>query len=129
MKGISAVIATILMLMITVAMVGLAYMYISGIFTSRTAQSLSLSSIDCAGGDIHVMLKNDGTEDIEESDIKIYVDEPGPTETADCGTGTLGAGNTTLCSADLSAESTQGSHTVRIIGPANSITGNVYCAS
>jgi len=36
MKGISAVIATILMLVITIALAGTAYMYISGIFTTQT---------------------------------------------------------------------------------------------
>lgn len=37
MKGVSAVIAAILMLMITMALAGVAYFYISGIFAAKTA--------------------------------------------------------------------------------------------
>ena len=124
MKGISAVIATILMLMITVAMVGLAYMYISGMFASRTAQAISLSSVDCAGGDIHVMVKNDGTESITLTDIDVFVDSGAVN---DCvGSGSVAAGAVQMCDA-ISASA--GSHTLRIVGPSNSITGTVYCAS
>jgi len=35
-KGVSTVIATILMLIITIALAGMAYMYISGVFTTKT---------------------------------------------------------------------------------------------
>jgi len=35
-KGVSTVIATILMLIITIALAGMAYMYIAGVFTTKT---------------------------------------------------------------------------------------------
>jgi flagellin-like protein len=65
MKGISTVVATILMLMITIALAGTAYMYINGAFTSKTAVVLSISSADCsASGSTYtatVYVRNDGT--------------------------------------------------------------------
>jgi len=124
MKGISTVIATILMLLITVGMAGLAYMYISGMFTSRTAQTISLSSADCPGGDISILIKNDGTEDITGTDIDIYVDGGAATDCSAAGTAT--AGQTLLCDSIAAAA---GTHTVQIVGPANSVSGSVYCAS
>ncbi len=125
MKGISTVIATILMLLITVGMAGLAYMYISGMFTSRTAQTISLSSADCAGGDINILVKNDGTENIDTTAIDIYVDGGNAYDCKGAGNTTT-AGGTTFCD---SIAASQGTHTVQIVGPSNSISGPVYCAA
>jgi len=65
MKGISTVVATILMLMITIALAGTAYMYINGVFTSKTGIVLSIASADCSmsGGTYTalVLVRNDGT--------------------------------------------------------------------
>ncbi len=123
MKGISAVIATILMLMITVAMVGLAYMFITGLFTSSTATNIALSSVDCTGGNIYVTIRNTGTESISVADITVYVDDTGTV----CGGGTMTSGNATACTTIASPGA--GSHSLRILGPSNSVTGTVYCAS
>lgn len=60
MKGMSAVIATILMLMITIALAGTAYMYISGTFTSKT-QGIDIADYFCASGTVNLMMKNIGT--------------------------------------------------------------------
>jgi len=46
-KGVSAVIATILMLIITIALAGMAYMYISGVFTGVT-QGIEVSDSYCS---------------------------------------------------------------------------------
>ena len=46
MKGVSTVIATILMLMITIALAGMAYMYISGIFSPMT-QGIEIADAYC----------------------------------------------------------------------------------
>ena len=65
MKGISTVVATILMLMITIALAGTAYMYINGAFSSKTGVVLSIASADCsASGNTYtatVYVRNDGT--------------------------------------------------------------------
>jgi len=64
MKGISTVIATILMLMITIALAGTAYLYISGVFTQQT-QGLEIVDAFCVGGkDAVITIRNVGTTDI-----------------------------------------------------------------
>ena len=63
MKGISDVIAMLLMLVVTIGLVGLAYSYISGVFTARTAVVLSIVSEAsfCNSTAITVAVRNDGT--------------------------------------------------------------------
>ena len=64
MKGISTVIATILMLMITIGLAGTAYLYISGAFTQQT-QGIELVDEFCSGGTSAVItFKNSGTNTI-----------------------------------------------------------------
>lgn len=58
--GISSIIATILILMIVIALAGSAYFFIGGIFIRRTAQSFSI--IDAYENTI--IIKNDGTANI-----------------------------------------------------------------
>ena len=65
MKGVSAVIATILMLMITIALAGIAYMYISGIFTSKTATGIEVVDTYCAGGNATITIRNIGTTSMD----------------------------------------------------------------
>jgi|GEM_PF-6165570 len=62
-KGISAIIATLLILVITLGLAGIAYTYISRIFTARTA-TLSLVDVYCYGSDAAAIIRNDGTTDI-----------------------------------------------------------------
>jgi flagellin-like protein len=64
MKGISAVIATILMLVITIALAGTAYMYISGIFTTQTQGIEVLDAYCVSAGVVNVNLRNLGTNAI-----------------------------------------------------------------
>ena len=62
MKGISAVIATLIMLIITIGLAGLAYSYISGVFTSKTSVVLSVDgSSYCNSTHIIAYIRNDGT--------------------------------------------------------------------
>lgn len=60
MKGISPVIATILMLMITIALAGTAYLYISGAFQAQT-QGIEVISADCTGNTVTFSVRNIGT--------------------------------------------------------------------
>lgn len=64
MKGISTVIATILMLMITIALAGTAYLYISGAFTQQM-QGIELIDAYCSGGtQARITFTNLGTTDL-----------------------------------------------------------------
>ena len=69
-KGISNVVATILLLVITIALTGAAYMLISGILTSKST-ILSVLSEMCKDGNITLFVKNEGVKVIKSSDITI----------------------------------------------------------
>ena len=60
MKGVSTVVATILMLMITIALAGMAYMYISGMFTTQT-QGIEVVDAYCTAGTVTMVIRNIGT--------------------------------------------------------------------
>src|SRR3990167_6460450 len=64
LKGISAVIATILMLVITIALAGTAYLYISGIFTTQTQGIEVIDNFCSATGVITMTIRNIGTNNV-----------------------------------------------------------------
>ena len=68
MKGISTIIAVILILLITVALAGFAYLYITGYLTGRTSQTFEILG---ASGNI-ITIHNLGTENI--TSVRILVD-------------------------------------------------------
>lgn len=64
MKGISEVIATILMLMITLALAGTAYLFISSAFTQQT-QGIEITDAFCVKGvNATIIIRNVGTNPI-----------------------------------------------------------------
>ena len=73
MKGISDVIAVLLMLIITIALAGLAYAYITGVFSSRTSVLFSLdpTSTTCNKSYFHLSIRNDGSSNSGEATISI----------------------------------------------------------
>lgn len=78
MKGVSAIIATILMLVITIGLAGTAYVYISGMLTGKTSSTISIIDYSCAQGTnvkvINLVISNDGTADIPSTGLTIFVD-------------------------------------------------------
>jgi len=74
-KGISSVIATVLMLAIVIALVGIAWMFVSGVFTATTATAFSI--VDSYQDT--VTIKNDGNVPITSltatvDGISVYID-------------------------------------------------------
>jgi len=69
MKGVSTVIATILMLIITIALAGMAYMYIAGVF-SGAIQGIEVVDSFCEGGEVTITIRNIGTSAISSLNIK-----------------------------------------------------------
>lgn len=122
MKGVSAVIATILMLMITIALAGMAYMYISGVFTARTAVILSITDAECASNGVTVWVRNDGTT------TSGTITVTNGTTAVDCTISGLAAGGEGSCK--IGAESMgPGYHTVRVSTTGASARGSVYCVT
>ena len=122
-KGISAVVATILLLVITIAMSGLAYMYISGIFT-RATSTVSVIDSFCVDGTIKFFLVNEGSTTIKSDSLRLI------TVDADC------SGSFTLqdlppgqnVEINITGCSSGRQHTFRLITPAGGIPLSQYCA-
>jgi len=69
MKGVSTVIATVLMLIITIALAGTAYMYIAGVFTG-TVQGIEVVDSRCERGVVTLIIRNIGTNTITSFDVR-----------------------------------------------------------
>jgi flagellin-like protein len=130
MKGVSAVIATILMLMITIALAGTAYMYITGVFQSRTAVVLAISDSDCDDTEITVWVRNDGSQ--QATGVNVAIDGTDVT----CGaTGDIDvpAGGEGTCvvtrTAGGSGNGASGYHSIRANAGGVSARGSVYCGA
>ncbi|MCX6814236.1 MAG: hypothetical protein NTY20_01085 [Candidatus Aenigmarchaeota archaeon] len=63
-KGITPIIAVIILLLITVALAGMAWTFLSGYFTGMTAQNIQLVDYSCSGGTARVIIRNAGTQTI-----------------------------------------------------------------
>jgi len=97
MKGISDVIAMLLMLVITIGLVGLAYSYISGVFTARTAVVLSIDPANsfCNSSHVVVAVRNDGT--MKSGSVTVTVYNPSGTSSATCTISAIDPGTWTSC--------------------------------
>jgi hypothetical protein len=124
MKGISTIIATIMMVVITIGLISVAYLYMSGLITSRTTQNIQLVDAFCRASDKHIiaLVKNIGTTSISTLSFVVR----GSTGAATYNPGLpLAAGATTSC--DITPVGTTGPNELRIIGPANAVGGTVNC--
>lgn len=105
-KGISAIIATIMLLMIAVALVGLFWSFSSGLFgsISLSAGQQANAAITRAGTEltiinaknvsltnINVTIRNSGTQNIDADTLIAFVDDNAASDTA---SGKLAPGNT-----------------------------------
>jgi len=128
MKGISTIIATIIMVVITIGLISVAYLYMSGLITGATAQNIALMDAYCdAGTDtIYSLIKNDGTASITMNTVKFYLGGTSYTANpAACtGVSTLAAGATLTCNVVAGAN---GFYDLRIVGPSNAVGGTVEC--
>jgi len=121
MKGISTIIATILMLIITIALAGTAYMFISGMLMSRISKTVSIMGASCnATNDITLVISNDGTDLIKENELKIF---NGSVNIANFKKISISPKDSNI----TSFRAAPGSNPVRIISPSNSVDFPVWC--
>jgi hypothetical protein len=141
LKGVSAVLAVLLMIIITIALAGIAFGYISGIFTQKTTKQISLVDISCdtvdnpvpAGDErgYYVIVKNlDPLNDINAvsggDPITIRVDD----STVTTGTWTpttIGKNGGTSTLYIAATPSVGSAHRILVIGPSNSESGIAFC--
>jgi len=130
MKGVSAVIATILMLIITIALAGMAYMYIAGVFTART-QGIEVVDAYCVEGSpdqAHLLIRNIGTTEIDPDGIVVTRTAPTQaTATMIWVADSLTPGNTTEGVTECPLSGGRSCH-YRLVPPiGGTVTGTVYC--
>jgi FlaG/FlaF family flagellin (archaellin) len=134
MKGISTIIATIIMVVITIGLIGVAYLYMSGIITGATSQNIAMLDAYCepTNNNITVLVKNDGTVGI--TTMRWYVDgiEKNYYVPTTCNSTSisLAAGNSVSCTIygiATQANIADGFRELRVIGPSNAVGGTVEC--
>ena len=124
LKGISAIIATLLILVITLGLAGLAYTYISRIFTART-RTLFVIDAFCYGTDAKIIVRNEGTTDISGSSVKLIHASGGTCSNSKKPT-TFPPGEEVMW--NLTGCQSGKIHVYRLIGPASSTEVVFTCA-
>lgn len=133
-KGISTVIATILMLIITIALAGTAYMYMTMTLTGKIAVVLSeFGEGSCTAGGtadaITLYIRNDGTSASGALTWANVANNPSAITACTFNPTTLSAGTTSTVTCTRTSAGT-GLWKVRISAPgANAVTPGVYCSS
>jgi FlaG/FlaF family flagellin (archaellin) len=128
MKGISDVIAMLLMLVITIGLVGLAYSYISGVFTARTAVVLEIEpgSTFCINTThAQVGVRNAGTSTSGTVTLQIF-NAAGQSTTATLAGGGLASGE--LRNQIMPRPSGAGYLRVVASTTGSSASGTIYCS-
>jgi len=126
-KGISTIIAVILLLIITIALSGTAYMFITNLMGSRMEKVVSLLDATCNNNALLIVLRNDGTKTIASADLKIIVNNVDRTTCypnlipINAGT-SIASSNTTCGLGGLS-----GSTSLLIVSPSNSVRVTIWC--
>jgi flagellin-like protein len=135
-KGVSTVIATILMLIITIALAGVAYMYMSGVLTGKTAVLLAeAGDPQCipgqAAGSLVFWVRNDGQTASGTLVFSNVPTNPTTSQVSNCISDitTLTPGNVTMVICNRGAAG-MGYWQVRVTAPGtNTLTERVYCPS
>ena len=123
-KGVSGIIATILLVMITIGLVGTAYMYFSGMIGGKTGKTISVTDVSCnTTGYITVVVSNDGTGNIADSDLTVLVDNVD--RSANYVFGTISPHNVATVVSTVVESS--GQHTLLITSSSNAVRQVVTC--
>ena len=131
MKGISAIIATILLLVMTIGLASLAYTYFRGAILSTTSRLIEVTGGSCDADNgtygYYVIVKNmDPVNTISGSDIFVFVDGTPATVTWSVDPIPADGG---ISRGDISVKGGKAgsSHTIKVVGPTNEDTVTVTC--
>ena len=129
-KGITPVIALVMLMLITVGMVGIAYSWFSGLLTTQTEKGISIppGGAYCAGGKISVLIQNNGaTSNLADTDVIVaQVDGSDATKQVI----NLASGSGGLIVKDWTctlASCSSGSHSVRIGTRTGVVEATAFC--
>ena len=125
-KGISTIIATIILTVITIGLVSTAYLYFAGLIGGYTKGGISLVDGYCApAGNIIFIVKNEGTETIAAGGVSCNINGVACVDggASSCGAG-ISYGGT--CSYNISNTIDPGVNQVRVVA-ANAVGGPITC--
>jgi flagellin-like protein len=138
MKGITPIISTIILLLITIALAGAAWTFFSGYLGAQTAKSFIIPSSDCVNGRILVYVTNTGISPLNTTldfivatvdgvDVRVDLKPlllPAPTPAAGgVSLGGSGLALNTSCGGTCST----GIHTVKLATATTELTKTVTC--
>jgi flagellin-like protein len=128
MKGISSIIASILLLIITIGLAGTAYLFISGLLTGSINKVINVLDVSCNNGKITVILSNDGTANINSvSDIIVTVDGTVETNNFNTFSPSLIPPHSSALNTSAKTFPTNIYHTILVASPSNSVRSTVWC--
>ncbi|MCX6821431.1 MAG: hypothetical protein NTW30_01500 [Candidatus Aenigmarchaeota archaeon] len=132
MKGISTIIASILLLIITIGLAGTAYIFISNLLTGSISKTISVLDVSCyplpsdnTRSNITIILTNDGTVNIADSDLIVMVDGVVKSQQFDFGAPIYPHSTAVATSKD--DYTSNAVHTVSVSSPSNSIRVTRSC--
>ena len=132
-KGITPVIALVMLMLITVGMVGIAYTWFSGLLTTQTEKGLSVppGGAFCSGGLVSVLIQNNGaTSSLLTADVIIaQVDGTDATKNPAFPVAGLapGAGALIISGYNCGGTCSSGSHTVRVGTRTGVVESAAFC--
>ena len=129
-KGISTIIASIILLIITIGLAGTAYVFITGLLTGFYSKVINVLDVSCTPSgvpnmsNITIILSNDGTMNITDSELTVMVDNNIKSDKF--------AFNTIIPRTTEVATSSEPYqmnkvHIVVVVSPSNSIRTEVWC--
>jgi FlaG/FlaF family flagellin (archaellin) len=140
MKGISTILAMILIVIIVVALIGMTYTFAVGLFsttsnatqqqtnqvTSNMGKTVAIASVKCnAGNNYQFTLRNTGANAISGGELSAFID--GTMLTVNYGTG-LTTGQITQFTSTAPVAGAAGTpHTLRVSAPAGEVEAQVTC--
>ena len=138
MKGVSTIIASIIMVVITIGLISVAYLFMSGLLTGKTAGNIKLEDAYCASGTLYFIIRNIGTTNITLPPTVVLRGTPVNSLSIQCGSAGCGNPSSLAAGSSIGCQNCSGStypwpiqfgttNDIRIIGPSNSVGGPVPC--
>jgi len=130
MKGISSIIASILLLIITIGLAGTAYLFISGMLTGSISKTINVLDISCIPvgpnqNKITIILSNVGTMNISDSELIVMVDGANRSPDFDFTPSPIPPHSSAVNTSG--SNYTSGVRTVVVASPSNSVRTTVWC--
>lgn len=133
-RGISTIIAAILLLIITIGLASSAYLFITRLLYAQTSKTIQLLDASCTGGNITLVVSNQGTDIIADTDLKVHINNEDKSTFFTTGTTKL----TPLDPQDTEVDTYKpedesgdppysGSVRIRVTSPSNSIETTIWC--